>query len=144
MSTTMPRSVVQLPDRMNGQGLTIKQGEQVDHSLHSSKGTALLEQRDPLVLSPDNQGAKQSPAARVLHVSMSLFGSRCCSGAESGCAVSLQRGRVTSMIIRLLSGLQHPLYSCPHSFLGHKEVSQKTNLTEISYRQHYQMCVFVF
>lgn len=45
------------------------------------------------------------------------------------------------MIIRLLSGLQHPLFPCPHSFLGHNEVSMKTTLTEISYLQHYQMCL---
>lgn len=104
----------------------------------------MLELCNPLEFSPDNKGAKQSPAAQVLRVWMSVFGSCCCSRAETGCAVSLQRGRVTCMIIRLLSGLQHPLFSCPHSFLGHKEVSMKTNLTEIIYLLHYQMCLFVF
>lgn len=75
---------------------------------------------------------------------MSLFGSCGCSRAETGCAVSLQRGRVTCMIIRLLSGLQHPLFSCPHSFLGHKEVSVKTNVTESSYLQYIRCACLYF
>lgn len=52
---------------MNGQGVTIKQGQQVDHSLLGSKGAVLLEQQNLLVFRPENSTVKQSriPAAVV-------------------------------------------------------------------------------